>query len=167
MDGELAYLYLILWNFGSTTSQIVVLTQNLPLFLEEFDFRHIFIFPIILNIKSMKIFKSVVAYFILTLSLLTIQNDVFAQKNTDGHTALVELFKEWRKFEKPPLLNGVSNYTIAGFRLYSYPVTQRKDPSDRHFFYRSLPRISQDFPCKQVHWIMRIRDLNSKMCFFE
>ena len=66
---------------------------------------------------SMKIFKTVVAYFILTLSLLTIQTDIFAQKNTDGHTTLVELFKEWRKFEKPPLLNGVSNYTIAGFNM--------------------------------------------------
>jgi len=54
---------------------------------------------------------------VITLSLLTIQNDVFAQKNTDGHAALVELFKEWRKFEKPPLLNGVSNYTIAGFNM--------------------------------------------------
>ena len=35
----------------------------------------------------MKIFKSVAAYFNITLSLLTIQNNVFAQKNTDGHTA--------------------------------------------------------------------------------
>ena len=65
----------------------------------------------------MKIFKSVVAYFIFTLSLLTIQNDVLAQKNSDGHAALVELFKDWRKFEEPPLLNGVSNYTIAGFNM--------------------------------------------------
>ena len=34
---------------------------------------------------------------------------------TKGYTALVSLFKEWRAFEKPTLLNGAPNYTTVNF----------------------------------------------------
>ena len=37
------------------------------------------------------------------------------QKQTNDYTALVSLFKEWRSFEKPPLLKGAPDYTNVSF----------------------------------------------------
>ena len=37
------------------------------------------------------------------------------QKQTNDYTALVSLFKEWRSFEKPPLLKGAPDYTAVSF----------------------------------------------------
>ena len=37
------------------------------------------------------------------------------QKQTNDYTALVSLFKEWRSFEKPPLLKGAPDYTNISF----------------------------------------------------
>ena len=42
-------------------------------------------------------------------------SDLVAQKNLNYET-LHELFFEWRKFEKPPLLNGAPDYTKSQFR---------------------------------------------------
>ncbi|MEO1202720.1 MAG: hypothetical protein AAFX10_08435, partial [Pseudomonadota bacterium] len=33
----------------------------------------------------------------------------------NSHAALVELFKEWREFESPPLLDGAPDYTAEQF----------------------------------------------------
>lgn len=37
------------------------------------------------------------------------------QKQPNNYTALVNLFKEWRVFEKPPLLKGAPDYTAVSF----------------------------------------------------
>ena len=37
------------------------------------------------------------------------------QKQTNDYTALVSLFKEWRSFEKPPILKGAPDYTNVSF----------------------------------------------------
>ena len=42
-------------------------------------------------------------------------SDLVAQKHLNYET-LHELFFEWRKFEKPPLLNGAPDYTKSQFR---------------------------------------------------
>ena len=37
------------------------------------------------------------------------------QKQTNNYTSLVSLFKDWRTFEKPPLLKGAPDYTALSF----------------------------------------------------
>jgi hypothetical protein len=37
------------------------------------------------------------------------------QKQTNNYTSLVSLFKDWRAFEKPPLLKGAPDYTAVSF----------------------------------------------------
>ena len=37
------------------------------------------------------------------------------QKQTNNYTSLVTLFKDWRAFEKPPLLKGAPDYTVLSF----------------------------------------------------
>ena len=37
------------------------------------------------------------------------------QKQTNNYTSLVSLFKDWRAFEKPPLLKGAPDYTVLSF----------------------------------------------------
>jgi len=36
-------------------------------------------------------------------------------KQTNNYTSLVSLFKDWRAFEKPPLLKGAPDYTVLSF----------------------------------------------------
>lgn len=45
----------------------------------------------------------------------TINNSFSQTANEKGYGNLIQLFKEWRDFEKPPLLNGAPDYTIASF----------------------------------------------------
>ena len=50
------------------------------------------------------------------------------QKQTNDYTALVSLFKEWRSFEKPPLLKGAPDYTAVSFnkRWPAFKLLQSK-----------------------------------------
>ena len=53
----------------------------------------------------------------------------------DDHAGLVELFEDWREFERPPLLDGAPDYTVARFaaRYRDYQVLRARldaiDPS--------------------------------------
>jgi hypothetical protein len=47
--------------------------------------------------------------------LLLLHTCLDAQKNKASFSALVQLFREWRAFETPPLRNGAPDYTEAGF----------------------------------------------------
>ena len=63
----------------------------------------------------MKPNKTILQYLFITIFILCSNSDVFAQKNNEGYNDLLELFKRWRNFEQPPLLNGVPNYTNVCF----------------------------------------------------
>ena len=62
----------------------------------------------------MKIFRiftvSLFVFFLLGIRFPDFQGDLIAQSNSN-YESLHELFFEWRKFEKPPLLNGAPDYT--------------------------------------------------------
>lgn len=47
--------------------------------------------------------------------LSSLQFQVQAQEGSNDYAALVGLFKEWRTFETPPLLNGAPDYTAETF----------------------------------------------------
>jgi hypothetical protein len=47
--------------------------------------------------------------------LSSLQFQVRAQQGSNDYAALVDLFKEWRAFENPPLLNGAPDYTAETF----------------------------------------------------
>lgn len=50
------------------------------------------------------------------------------QKQTNNYTSLVSLFKDWRAFEKPPLLKGAPDYTAVSFnkRLAAFKALQSR-----------------------------------------
>ncbi len=47
--------------------------------------------------------------------LSSLQFKAQAQEGSNNYAALVDLFKEWRTFENPPLLNGAPDYTAGTF----------------------------------------------------
>ncbi|MCR9102374.1 MAG: hypothetical protein NXI25_20630 [bacterium] len=47
--------------------------------------------------------------------LSSLQFKAQAQEGSNDYAALVDLFKEWRTFENPPLLNGAPDYTAETF----------------------------------------------------
>ncbi|MEN2281724.1 hypothetical protein AAGF08_06255 [Algoriphagus sp. SE2] len=70
--------------------------------------------------------KSITSFLLLLLSFLS-----FAFQNPDrnnDYSELVSLFKEWRKFENPPLLNGAPDYRKETFdmRLSDFKNLQSK-----------------------------------------
>ncbi len=42
-------------------------------------------------------------------------NETYSERKTNNYQDLVDLFKDWRKFESPPLLNGAPDYTQERF----------------------------------------------------
>jgi len=42
-------------------------------------------------------------------------NQTYSERKTNNYQDLVDLFKDWRKFESPPLLNGAPDYTQERF----------------------------------------------------
>ena len=46
---------------------------------------------------------------------LIYESGISQKKQTNDYTSLVSLFKEWRAFEKPPLLKGAPDYTAVSF----------------------------------------------------
>ena len=65
----------------------------------------------------MKFSSLIVSILVLFFFLLSCQTgeDKPQQKVSANHQDLVALFKEWRAFEKPPLLNGAPDYTAKTF----------------------------------------------------
>ena len=51
---------------------------------------------------------------LLMFSLIGVSG-IAQQKQTNDYTSIVALFKDWRAFEKPPLLKGAPDYTAASF----------------------------------------------------
>lgn len=59
------------------------------------------------------VFRSIAALLLVSLSA----NYGFAQESADtnSYAELVELFRDWREFERPPMLNGAPNYSAKYF----------------------------------------------------
>ena len=64
---------------------------------------------------------------LLMCSLISISG-ISQQKQTNDYTSLVSLFKDWRAFEKPSLLNGAPDYTALNFnkRWPAFKLLQSK-----------------------------------------
>ena len=59
--------------------------------------------------------NSISRLILLLLFSLIYETGISQQKQTNNYTSLVSLFKEWRSFEKPPLLKGAPDYTAVSF----------------------------------------------------
>ena len=59
--------------------------------------------------------NSISRLILLLLFSLIYESGISQQKQTNNYTSLVSLFKEWRSFEKPPLLKGAPDYTAVSF----------------------------------------------------
>ena len=54
-------------------------------------------------------------------------NEIQSEKNTYKYQDLVDLFKDWRKFESPPLLNGAPDYTQERFNYDQEKFSELRD----------------------------------------
>jgi len=54
-------------------------------------------------------------------------NEIQSEKNTYKYQDLVDLFKDWRKFESPPLLNGAPDYTQERFNNDQEKFSELRD----------------------------------------
>ena len=54
-------------------------------------------------------------------------NEIQLEKNTYKYQDLVDLFKDWRKFESPPLLNGAPDYTQERFNNDQEKFSELRD----------------------------------------
>ena len=52
---------------------------------------------------------------LLPLLLLTVLPACAQVRHPEGYRQLLQLFEEWRAFERPPLLDGAPDYTAATF----------------------------------------------------
>ena len=59
--------------------------------------------------------NSISKLILILLFLFIYASGMSQQKQTNDYTALVSLFKEWRSFEKPPILKGAPDYTNVSF----------------------------------------------------
>ena len=63
----------------------------------------------------MKHSNSISRLILLLMFSLIGASGISQQKHTNNYTSLVSLFKDWRAFEKPPLLKGAPDYTVLSF----------------------------------------------------
>ena len=65
-----------------------------------------------MNAKNLKIYRCL-SFIVLLLAINTFSGATI--HTTDNYEALVTLFKEWREFERPPMLDGAPDYTEKTF----------------------------------------------------
>jgi len=63
----------------------------------------------------MKHSNSISRLILLLMFSFIYESGISQRKQTNNYTSLVSLFKEWRAFEKPPLLKGAPDYTALSF----------------------------------------------------
>lgn len=63
----------------------------------------------------MKYCNSISRLLLLLMFLFISASGISQQKQINNYTSLVTLFKDWRAFEKPPLLKGAPDYTVLSF----------------------------------------------------
>jgi len=54
-------------------------------------------------------------------------NETYSERKTNNYQDLVDLFKDWRKFESPPLLNGAPDYTQERFNNDQEKFSELRD----------------------------------------
>jgi len=54
-------------------------------------------------------------------------NQTYSERKTNNYQDLVDLFKDWRKFESPPLLNGAPDYTQERFNNDQEKFSELRD----------------------------------------
>ena len=76
----------------------------------------------------MKHSNSISRLILLLMFSLIGASGISQQKQTNNYTSLVSLFKDWRAFEKPPLLKGAPDYTVLSFnkRLPAFKLLQSR-----------------------------------------
>ncbi|RDK84306.1 hypothetical protein [Marinirhabdus gelatinilytica] len=87
--------------------------------------------------------------------LLLVSNvcSIAQENDAPGYGQLVQLFKEWRDFEKPPLLNGAPDYTTATFK--------KREPEFKTLQVRlkSIDTTNWSIP-KKVDWMLVWAEMN-------
>ena len=63
----------------------------------------------------MKYCNSISRLLLLLMFLFISASGISQQKQINNYTSLVTIFKDWRAFEKPPLLKGAPDYTVLSF----------------------------------------------------
>ncbi|MBD1260440.1 hypothetical protein HZY62_07560 [Maribacter polysiphoniae] len=101
----------------------------------------------------MKISNSFIP-FLITIFILSLGQHGMAQnKTTATYDGLVQLFKEWRTFEKPPLREGAPDYTAATF--------EKRWPAFKDLQSRLLGMGISDWPiAQQVDWNLVKAEMN-------
>ena len=80
-------------------------------------------------------------------------NEIQSEKNTYKYQDLVDLFKDWRKFESPPLLNGAPDYTQERFSNDQEKFSELRDKLNNF-------NISKWSTSNQIDWHIVRAEMN-------
>lgn len=75
----------------------------------------------------MKSIKILCYCLFITFLIVSSKLTLVAQSNSASYQSLIQLFKQWRNFEEPPLLNGAPNYTQASFEQRTLAFNKLKN----------------------------------------
>ena len=101
----------------------------------------------------MKNLNSVPRIPLIIFALLVCQLGRTQQQATDSYEDLVQLFREWRAFEKPPLREGAPDYTAATF--------EKRWPEFKNIQAKLLAKEISDWPiAEQVDWNLVKAEMN-------
>ena len=101
----------------------------------------------------MKHSNSISKLLLLLIFSLICVSGMSQQKQTNNYTSLVTLFKDWRAFEKPPLLKGAPDYTVLSFH--------KRGPAFKHLQSRLNEIDTSSMTIEQkVDWILVWAEMN-------
>ena len=101
----------------------------------------------------MKHSNSISKLLLLLMFSLICVSGMSQQKQTNNYTSLVTLFKDWRAFEKPPLLKGAPDYTVLSFH--------KRGPAFKHLQSRLNEIDTSSMTIEQkVDWILVWAEMN-------
>lgn len=101
----------------------------------------------------MKHSNSISRLLLLLMFSFIYESGISQQKQTNNYTSLVTLFKDWRAFEKPPLLKGAPDYTAISFH--------KRGPAFKRLQSRLNEIDTSSMPIEQkVDWILVWAEMN-------
>ena len=80
-------------------------------------------------------------------------NETYSERKTNNYQDLVDLFKDWRKFESPPLLNGAPDYTQERFSNDQEKFSELRDKLNNF-------NISKWSTSNQIDWHIVRAEMN-------